>query len=168
VWALDFYYDLCLDAVGDATCLPFADGSLDGIICTYVLEHIAEPEVAVQEAWRVLKPGGIYYIETPFLFGYHGRAYSDYARWTCKGLDRLCGRFRQTEVGAASGVASVVAYMLKQGVPMLFTHTDSRAYWILNALVGWLVFPLKYLDRIIIGHSQSWKTAATLYCRAVK
>ncbi len=50
---------------------------------------------------------------------------------------------------------------------MLLTRTDSRLYWILCTLVGWLMFPLKYLDYIIIGYSSSWKTAATLCCKAV-
>jgi hypothetical protein len=72
------------------------------------------------------------------------------------------------ETGAASGVASAVAYLVKEGLPMVFTRTGSRSYWILRAFVGWLVFPIKYLDRVTMAHQHGWKVAATLYCKAVK
>jgi SAM-dependent methyltransferase len=90
VWALDLSYHTSLSVVGDATRLPFANGTLDGVICTYVLEHITTPEMAVEEARRTLKTGGTCYLEVPFLFGYHGRDYADYTRWTHRGLEYLC------------------------------------------------------------------------------
>jgi SAM-dependent methyltransferase len=42
----------------DATALPFADGSFDAVTMNYGLLHLAEPERALGEAHRVLKPGG--------------------------------------------------------------------------------------------------------------
>ncbi len=38
--------------------LPFADNSFDVILCNHVLEHIPNDTKAMQELYRVLKPGG--------------------------------------------------------------------------------------------------------------
>lgn len=43
---------------GDATDLPFADGSFDAVVAAFVLLHLGRPERAVAEASRVVAPGG--------------------------------------------------------------------------------------------------------------
>lgn len=47
---------------GDAEHLPFRDGSLDAIMCIASLECFRDPSQGVGEAWRVLRPGGYYYV----------------------------------------------------------------------------------------------------------
>jgi hypothetical protein len=42
---------------GDAQCLPFVDGSFDGVICMNALHHMPSYEQTLRELWRVLKPG---------------------------------------------------------------------------------------------------------------
>lgn len=44
---------------GDATRLPFANGSFDRIVTSEVLEHIQDDVAAIAELVRVLKPGGV-------------------------------------------------------------------------------------------------------------
>ncbi|WP_410566098.1 methyltransferase domain-containing protein [Amycolatopsis sp. cmx-4-61] len=44
--------------VADASCLPLEDGSVTGYRADKVLHVVAEPELAVAEARRVLAPGG--------------------------------------------------------------------------------------------------------------
>src|SRR5262249_6733404 len=44
-------------AVGDAEALDFPDESFDGVGVNFGLLHLAQPEVALGEAFRVLKPG---------------------------------------------------------------------------------------------------------------
>lgn len=43
---------------GLATELPFEDGSVDVLWCERVLQHVPEPQAAVDEIARVLRPGG--------------------------------------------------------------------------------------------------------------
>lgn len=43
---------------GDAQNLPFPDASFDRVVANFALLHLANPERAVGEAARVLKPGG--------------------------------------------------------------------------------------------------------------
>jgi len=50
---------------GDATRLPFPDGSFDRIIAAEVLEHIAGDEAAIGELARVLRPGGSMAVTVP-------------------------------------------------------------------------------------------------------
>jgi SAM-dependent methyltransferase len=45
---------------GDAEALPFADGSFDAVVMNFGMLHLAQPERAVSEALRVLRPGGRY------------------------------------------------------------------------------------------------------------
>lgn len=44
--------------VGDAQALDFPDASFDTVVCTLGLCTIPDERRAVQEAWRVLRPGG--------------------------------------------------------------------------------------------------------------
>ena len=43
---------------GDALRLPFPDDTFDRIIASEVLEHVPDDQVALDEIFRVLKPGG--------------------------------------------------------------------------------------------------------------
>ncbi|HYZ93362.1 MAG TPA: class I SAM-dependent methyltransferase [Actinomycetota bacterium] len=43
---------------GDAHKLPFADGSFDSLVCTFSLCNIPDPDAAVGEMKRVLRPDG--------------------------------------------------------------------------------------------------------------
>jgi SAM-dependent methyltransferase len=49
----------------DATRLPFADASIDKIICSEVLEHIPDYQAVLCEIKRILKPGGLLAVSVP-------------------------------------------------------------------------------------------------------
>ena len=46
------------DVKADICNLPFKDNSYDVILCNHVLEHIPDDTKAMQELYRVMKPGG--------------------------------------------------------------------------------------------------------------
>jgi SAM-dependent methyltransferase len=50
---------------GDATAMPFADGTFDRVIAAEVLEHIPGDQQAMNEIARVLAPGGIAAVTVP-------------------------------------------------------------------------------------------------------
>jgi SAM-dependent methyltransferase len=52
--------------------LNFADESFDFVMCDQVLEHVeGDPQLAFDETWRVLRPGGIAIHTTVFNYSYH-------------------------------------------------------------------------------------------------
>ena len=49
----------------DITALPFADGSLDAVVCNHVLEHVPDDRAAMREFRRVLSPRGWAILQSP-------------------------------------------------------------------------------------------------------
>jgi SAM-dependent methyltransferase len=48
--------------LADAAALPLPDASVDGVVCSNLLEHTPDPEAVLREIARVLEPGGFAYI----------------------------------------------------------------------------------------------------------
>lgn len=53
------------DVKADICNLPFADNTYDIILCNHVLEHIPDDTKAMQELYRVLRPGGMGIFQIP-------------------------------------------------------------------------------------------------------
>ena len=53
------------DVKADICNLPFEDNMYDVILCNHVLEHIPDDKKAMQELYRVLKPGGMAILQVP-------------------------------------------------------------------------------------------------------
>lgn len=53
------------DVKADICNLPFEDNSYDMILCNHVLEHIPDDTKAMQELYRVLRPGGMGIFQIP-------------------------------------------------------------------------------------------------------
>jgi SAM-dependent methyltransferase len=69
---------------GTATAMPFANGEFDAVWSIWVLEHIPNPEAALSEIRRVVKPGGVLFLRPAWdckpwaADGYAARPYSDF------------------------------------------------------------------------------------------
>jgi SAM-dependent methyltransferase len=50
----------------DITRMPFADSSVDLLIANHVLEHVEDDVCALREIHRVLRPGGLAILQTPY------------------------------------------------------------------------------------------------------
>jgi len=102
VTAFDIYDTPRVQFVADAHQIPIIDGHFDGVVIQAVLEHVLEPRRVADEIWRVLKPGGLVYAETPFMQQVHEGAY-DFTRFTESGHRYLFRRFAMIDSGASAG-----------------------------------------------------------------
>ncbi len=67
-----------IDIVSDITSIPVPAASFDAILCTEVFEHIPDPIAALQEFYRILRPGGILILTAPFASLTHFAPYHYY------------------------------------------------------------------------------------------
>jgi len=68
--------------------LPLQDGTIDTVLSTQVLEHVAEPESYLREVARILKPQGYFILTCPGSFMLHEEP-DDYYRYTKYGISFL-------------------------------------------------------------------------------
>ena len=86
--------------------LPFADQSVDAVMCLNVLEHVRDGAHVIRECARVLREGGVLVLCVPFLYPLHTAQHpeffvDDFIRYSESALRRLLledGRFRQMVV----------------------------------------------------------------------
>lgn len=110
-FALDYHAQLRfgernVDVDGDLRSLPFRSGSVGGVLCIEVLEHVSEPQVAADEMHRILRKKGRLLLTTPFMAGYHPAKgdYDDFYRYTHRGLQWLLRRFSRVQILPLGGL----------------------------------------------------------------
>lgn len=68
----------CEFQVASAEKLPFPDGSFDAVYSLEVIEHVAQYQQMLGEIARVLKPGGVLFVQTP---NYPAKRFYDLVYW---------------------------------------------------------------------------------------
>lgn len=74
-----------VDVLATAYEIPLEDASIDTVLMTAVLEHLEEPDRAIAECRRLLKPGGHLIITAPFIWPLHAEP-RDFFRYSPHGL----------------------------------------------------------------------------------
>lgn len=101
----DHVVDVCeLDGV-------FGAESFDYVVMMEVLEHVPEPQRALQQIHRVLRPGGKVLLSTPFLFPIHEAPY-DFYRYTQYGLKHLLSEYANVEIVARNTDLEAIAVLV--------------------------------------------------------
>jgi SAM-dependent methyltransferase len=147
--------------VADAHGLPLANHCADLVVCVSVLEYVHDPARVVAELTRVLKPGGVLYLSTPFVFPYHGPP-ADRFRFSPEGLRALAPEFDEIRSGSNRGPASSFCHIFVHFLAIACCFNSCRLYGVLLSGFKWLFFWIKYLD-VAIGN---YKIAHVLYGNA--
>ncbi len=149
---LDLQRGAGVAVVGDARELPIRDAAFDVVLCTEMLEHVPEPQRAIDEIHRVLKPGGTLVLTTRFLFPIHDAPH-DYFRFTKYGLRHLLREFeilRLEEETDSVGTLAVLVQRLGMQARTL-GYAPLRAGWLVAAR---MMRPLSRLITEEYGDSQ--------------
>lgn len=134
--------------------LPFNNNSIDIIICDYILEHVKDPKMIVDEIYRVLKAGGLVYVGLPFIIGYHS-APGDYFRWTKNGVQELLNRFEEIELKPAYGPTSAMTNILGEWLSILLSFNIGLLHQIWSIFFMIILSPLKFIDFLIGNYKSS-------------
>lgn len=70
--------------IGSISSLPFDNASVDGVLCSEVLEHVIDVDMAIAEMFRVLKYGGIALILDKSIYGFHHQRF----KWYPYGIEK--------------------------------------------------------------------------------
>ena len=148
--------------VADVQQMPFKNNSVDALIAESLLEHVKYPELVVSEIQRVLKPGGLIYITTPFIIGWHSSP-NDYYRWTTSGLRELLRGFKEQEFGILVGPTNACTYILREWLAILLSFNLRTLYqlWLLFFMV--VFAPINLLDHILSRFGPAKNIAHVFY-----
>lgn len=132
--AVDIRHGAGVHLLGDAQALGIASEAFDLVLCTEVLEHLPEPQRAIDEMFRVLKPGGTLLLTTRFLFPIHDAPH-DYFRFTKYGLRYLLRRFEALSVEEETDSVGALAVLVQRLGMQAETlrRAPLRASWLLAA-----------------------------------
>jgi SAM-dependent methyltransferase len=85
---------------------PLESASVDAIVCTQVIEHVADLDHMLGEIRRILRPGGTLIASVPFAYNEHGAPH-DYRRVSVHGMRRLLAQgFEVVELSPIGAIGS--------------------------------------------------------------
>lgn len=164
---LDVYDPPETDILTSGQDLPFLDRSLALILSQEVLEHLPDPAHTVREAARVLKPGGRFYCQVPFMIGYHPGP-TDFWRFTRQGLQQLFAgpEWEIEELAIVLGHGSGFYRIAVEYVAVNFSLLSPKLYLPAKGAAALALFPLKWPDLLSHRSAQQDRIPGGYFCVA--
>ena len=156
-----------VDVLCEANNIPLPDNSFDTAFSTQTIEHVEDHQGLVNEAYRLLKPGGYFIVSGPMYWHLHEEPY-DFFRFTKYGFKYIFEKagFEMIEIipnggaWATAGQTLIHSFLLSKS-RNFFIHASRflfhrlRIYWIINSFFGWLdkvdYNPANTLNYVVIG-----------------
>jgi len=134
-----------------------------------VIEHIENPHIAIKEIYRVLKKGGKFYCQVPFIIGYHPGP-SDFWRFTKEGITKLLENtgFEVLEIGISVGSGTGYYRISVEFFAGLISIFISKLYFPAKAFFAICLYPLKFLDILFRFSNQKDRIPGGYYIIAKK
>ncbi|MEW6085426.1 MAG: class I SAM-dependent methyltransferase [Chloroflexota bacterium] len=141
---------------GTAYNIPVEDEFFDSAICTAVLEHLEEPENALRECFRILKPNGHAIYSIPFIWHLHEEP-RDFYRYSKYGIRYLFEKtgFQIVELIALSGFWVTFGQLF---VYNIYRFKRGPLMWIpIIDAIGLVIQGISYLlDKIDKSEKWTW------------
>ena len=105
------YHETKADLIADLNIkLPILDNTADTLFSISVLEHLKEPQLFLNETFRILKPNGIFLLQIPFQWRVHEHPF-DYQRYTNFGLFSIFSKAGYVDVSlyATNGIFTTIS-----------------------------------------------------------
>jgi SAM-dependent methyltransferase len=136
------FYNEVPDLIWNGIEIPLAENSVDIILFTEVIEHLAEAVLVCKEINRVLKKGGKLIGTTPFFWPIH-EAPNDRQRFTPFGLQNTLkdAGFNEIEIIAAGGWKVSLAQFLS-----VYAGFGIRNKFLKNSTTAVFYFPVLWLS----------------------
>jgi len=112
----------------DVTRLPFRDQCFDAVICSEVLEHIPNDDLAVSELIRILKPGRILAVSVP-------RFYPEKICW-CLSDDYAAADMGHVRIYRKKALIKKITDHPMTYLVSHFAHSIHTPYWWFKCLTG--------------------------------
>ncbi len=145
-----------IDIVSDISMIPVDDNSYDNIICTEVLEHVINPNDAIEEMSRILKPEGKLLIGVPGTSLLHFSPYHYYTGFKPNYFIRFFSenKFLIDRIVRVGSIYSVIAlyvwFIIQKMSNVIFPMRPSLLFKILLIFTAPIISILLLLDRIKI------------------
>ncbi|MBC2716487.1 MAG: methyltransferase domain-containing protein [Desulfobacteraceae bacterium] len=148
-----------VDIVADAVDLPIKDHSVDVIINTAMLEHVANPETIIREMHRMLKKDGDFFCFLPFIQPFHAAPW-DFHRWSIEGVRHCFQIFCQADVTIGAGPTSGMLWVVQEWLAILFSFGSRTIHDILFMLLMVITAPIKLADVLLVHFPNAEKIAS--------
>lgn len=132
---IDIDHHHSLDIVCDGCRLPFIDHCFDLAVLAQVLEHVFDPKAAVNEVYRVLKPGGTIVGGVSFLEPYH----FSYFNLSHRAVQDILVSAGFKQICIEAGVTGIVLILAR--ILGMFGSKNHRMF----SAVSRFFFPVKYV-----------------------
>jgi SAM-dependent methyltransferase len=131
-----YYGQIVPDLKWNGREIPMENESADCVMATEFLEHYAEPDAALKEIFRVMKPNGRVFATVPFVWNLHEIPFDEY-RYTPYSIERHFKNagFREIQIKALGGWNLSFAQMIGLWV------TFSKMRGLTRKVVKNLLFP---------------------------
>lgn len=142
------------DVYGDASRLPLRARSVDVVLMFSVLEHLADPQAALDRIREVLKPRGLLVMEVPFLYPLHDRP-RDFSRFTSHGFEQLAARSGLRVVACTPIGTSIETAALLGNIAVSRTVLDWAARRNPLAVLG-VLLPAWFVTANLLARLVAW------------
>lgn len=156
-----------VDVLCEANKIPLDAAQYDTVFSTQTIEHVADHQGVINEAFRLLKPGGSIIVSAPLYWYLHEEPY-DFFRFTKYGFEYIFNKagFEVTQIYSNGGMWATAGQSLIHAIEhsnsknilvksWRFLFYKLRLYWFLNSFFSWLdrvdYNPINTMNYVVVG-----------------